>query len=74
MIIPFVGRKQFRQVGMPVQKNAVGADANDRFRPMVPHETDKVCQFRVNRGLTAQEMKLIHGNTRTPNTHPTIGV
>jgi hypothetical protein len=28
----------------------------------------------VNRGLTAQEMKLIHERARTPNTHPTIGV
>ncbi len=71
---PFVGRKQFRQAGMPVQKKAVGTDADDRFRPMPPRETDKFCQFRINRRLTAQEMKFIQENARAPNAHPTIGV
>lgn len=71
---PFVGRKKFRQVGMPMQKKAIGADAYDRFRPMPPRETGEIRQIRMNRGLTAQKMKFIYGRTRTPGTHPMIGV
>jgi hypothetical protein len=71
---PSVGRKNFRQIGMPVQKKAVGADAYERLRPVPPHDRDKTCQFRMNRRLTTEKVKFIHGHARTPSIHPTIGV
>ena len=63
-----------RQVGMPVQEEAIRSKTNARLRPMPARRRDEVDELGMERGLAAEEMKLPGLEPATPETHPRVGV
>jgi hypothetical protein len=65
-------RDRCRQIGMPVQEESVGDDADVTLWPMAANGFDERRKVRMDRGLAAKQSEIADRETGAPQPHPLI--